>query len=259
MIIKPKNNPQARRNKSEDEVASTSRHPIIYIVGVVGFLMFAYGGYLTQKMLDPAAFPIRKIAVEGEFHHLDAEHLEQVVSSAIHDGFFGVDVADVRQRLLDEPWIFDASVRRVWPDSIRVSITEQQAVARWGEYALLNRFADIFVPEVDSMPRGLVRLDGPLGSEVELLSRYQLIQQRLGEIDLRVAGVRLSERRAWVVEIENGATLMIGRQAIAARLGRFNHAFKQVLKENWSRVALVDLRYTNGFAIREKLLAQENG
>ncbi len=248
---------QAERNPENS--SRRGRHPLLLIVGMFAFLMFAYGGYLIQQLRDPLAFPIRKIAVEGEFHHLTSEHVQRLVSNAVHRGFFGVDVAVVRARILDEPWIFDAAVRRVWPDTIRVSIQEHGAVARWGEYALLNQFADIFVPDSKTIPPSLVILDGPIGTENELLTRYFSIKKSLDKVGLRIARVDLSERRAWAVGLEGGATLMIGRQAVVERLVRFSGVFERVLKENWDGVALVDLRYTNGFAIRERIKSVDNG
>ena len=248
---------QAQRNV--DNAARRQRHPLLFMVGVIGFLMFVYGGFLTQQVLDPEAFPIRKIAVDGEFHQLTAEHVQSVVSKAVLGGFFNVDIAKVRARILDEPWVFDAAVRRVWPDTIRVSIREQAAVARWGEYALLNKFADIFVPDASGIPSNLVVLDGPIGTESEILESYFSMQKKLDEVGLQVGRIHLSERRAWAVDIKDGATLLIGRHAVAERLGRFSRAYEHVLKSNWKRVALVDLRYTNGFAIRESLGVADNG
>jgi cell division protein FtsQ len=257
MMRGEKRTAQAQRNPSPE--TRHRRNPLLFVVGIIAFLMFGSGGYLVQRMFDPSAFPIRKIAVEGEFNHLTAEHVQRLVSNALHGGFFDVNVAVVRARILDEPWILDATVGRVWPDTIRVSIQEQDAVARWGEYALLNRFADIFVPVSNPIPSGLVVLDGPIGTESELLRRYFAIQKSLDKVGLRIARINLSERRAWAIEIEDGATLVMGRRAIAERLSRFNHAFADVLKARWDRVALVDLRYTNGFAIREKAATADNG
>ncbi len=254
---KVKSGAQALRNPAEE--TSRRRDPLLLFVGVLAFLMFAYGGFLTQQLLDPLAYPVSRIAVEGEFQHLTAEHVERVVSGAIVGGFFSVDVADVRRRILDEPWVFDASVRRVWPDTIRVSIEEQHPVARWGEYALLNRYADIFVPDADALPAGLVQLDGPIGTEAEILRRYVAISRQLSVNGLQVAGISLSDRRAWTVSLAHGATLVVGRDAVDARLDRFNRAFEAVLRAHWEHVASVDLRYTNGFAIKEKPGDQDNG
>lgn len=254
---KAKKSVQAECN--QEDSGRRGRHPLLFFIGMLACVMFAYGGYLTQQLRDPSAFPIRKIVVEGEFHHLTSEHVQRLVSNAVHRGFFRTDVAVVRARILDEPWVFDAAVRRIWPDTIRVSIREHGAVARWGEYALLNQFADIFMPDSNTIPPGLVILDGPIGTENELLTRFFSIKGRLDQVGLRIMRINLSERRAWAIDLEGGATLVIGRQAVAERLDRFSRIFERVLKENWDRVALVDLRYTNGFAIREKHELIDNG
>ena len=248
-----------KKHRFREFEVSRRRHPLLLIIGVLAFLMFLYTGFLAQQLFDPLAFPIRKIAVDGEFHHLTAEHMQKVVSNAVHGGFFDVDVASVRAHILDEPWVSDATVRRVWPDMIRVSISEQVAVARWGEYALLNPVADIFVPEASAIPRDLVAFNGPIGTEEEMLQRFFFMRKILHSIGLHVETIRLSERRAWVVELESGATLMIGRHGVDERLVRFSRAFEHVLKDNWAQIALVDLRYTNGFSIREKVSEIDNG
>jgi cell division protein FtsQ len=257
MIFNAQNKAQAKRTVTADE--PQRRPPLFYVVSIFAFLMFAYGGYLTQKIFDPDAFPIRKIAVDGEFQQIAPEHLQTLVSKAIHGGFFDVDVARIRTHILDDPWIFDASVRRVWPDTIRVSIHEQVAIARWGEYGLLNRHADIFVPNADSLPSDLVVLDGPIGTEAELLERYNSAQKRLARVGLTISHMALSDRRAWLLKISHGATLVVGRNSLDSRLDRFGRAFERVLKDNWTKVESIDLRYTNGFAIREKKLDPGNG
>ncbi|MFT4561583.1 MAG: cell division protein FtsQ [Gammaproteobacteria bacterium] len=257
MIFNSQTKAQAKRTVTEDE--PRKRPPLFYAVSIFAFLMFAYGGYLTQQIFDPDAFPIRRIAVDGEFRQITPEHVQALVSNAIHGGFFDVDVARVRTRILDHPWIFDTSVRRVWPDTIRVSIHEQVAVARWGEYGLLNRHADIFVPNTESPPFDLVVLDGPIGTEAELLTRYITAQERLSEVGLTISHMELSDRRAWVLKISHGATLVVGRNSLDSRLDRFGRAFRRVLKENWTKVESIDLRYTNGFAIREKKTDADNG
>jgi cell division protein FtsQ len=257
MIFNAHTKAQAKRTLPSDE--PRRRPPLFYAVSFLAFLMFAYGGYLTQKIFDPEAFPIRKIAVDGEFQQITPEEVQTFVSNAIHGSFFDVDVAHIRTQILDHPWIFDASVRRVWPDTIRVSIHEQIAIARWGEYGLLNRQADIFVPDADSLPPDLVVLDGPIGSEAELLARYNSAQERLAHVGLTISHMSLSDRRAWVLKISHGATLVVGRNSLDSRLDRFGRAFERVLKDNWMKVESIDLRYTNGFAIREKKSDPSNG
>ncbi len=205
--------------------------------------------WTAVALSDPAALPIRKVLVEGEFTHLDPAVLQQAVVESVDAGFFGVDVAGIRSRLLDEPWIRGATIRRVWPDALHVSVVEQAPVARWGASAMLNEVGDVFAPAPDDFPHGLVRLDGPLGSEVEVLDRYRYVARQLAQVGIGVTAVTLSARHAWSVDTADGKQLVLGRSALEERLARFLFGYRRGLNEIWQQVGRVDLRYTNGFAV----------
>ena len=222
-----------------------------------GFVLAAVllGPRLLSTWVKPDDFPIRKVKVDGDFRYLASEQIESLVSSAVRGGFFEVDVQKIRARILQEPWVLDATVVRAWPDAIRVSIREQRPVARWGEESLLSAQYRVFKPSNKRLPEGLAVLKGPPGSEPEVWSTYQQVQTALGPLGLKAAAVELSERRAWRVTLTDGATLILGRHFVAERLERFARAWPTVLEPNWARVASLDLRYTNGFAVRPRVAA----
>ena len=78
---------------------------------------------------------------------------------------------------------------------------------------------------------------------------------RSDPIALKVAELELSERRAWRVTLADGAVLILGRHFVGERLERFARAWPTALEPNWTRVASLDLRYTNGFAVRPRASA----
>jgi cell division protein FtsQ len=197
--------------------------------------------------------------VEGEFKHLTTEHVQRAVVGAVHAGFFGVDVTDIRRLLQDEAWIRDANVSRMWPDGLHVTIVEQIPVARWGDYGLLNERADIFVPAAEDLPRDLVQLNGPLGSEQEVLERFAYIRDELATIGLKAVALSLSDRRAWTITTEGGREILLGRRSLEERLARFKWGYTKGLNAAWERIGHVDMRYTNGFAVGERGSARRNG
>ena len=209
-------------------------------------------GYVLQSLLGPGSHPIRKVSVEGDFRYLTPGYIQSLVADSLHGGFFDVDVQMIRGRLLEEPWIFEATVERMWPDVLRVAIVEQVPTARWGPHALLNAAADVYAPAQSSIPTGLPTLNGPIGSEVEVLARYREIAAQLRALPLEVATVSLSERGAWTVGLRDQTQLVIGRRNIEQRIARFTAVFEPWLKPQWSNIATVDLRYTNGFAVQER-------
>lgn len=206
-------------------------------------------GWVVMQLRDPAALPIRRVQIEGEFIHLNPDHLQRVVVATVDAGFFGVDVARIRQRLLDEPWIRDATIRRVWPETLRVSIVEQVPVARWDETSLLNEAGEIFTPPTSSIPQQLALLSGPPGSEGEVLERFRAWSARLHGLGLHLQQLRLSARHAWTLFLDDGREIELGRREFSSRLDRFVHAYAAGLRDVWERIGRVDLRYTNGVAV----------
>jgi cell division protein FtsQ len=174
----------------------------------------------------------------------------------LNGGFFQVDVQTIREQLLEEPWIAEAAVERQWPDVIRVAIKEQVPAARWGENALLNSAADVFAPNRASLPDALPRLRGPVGAEAEVLDAYRQMVVQLRKIGLEVGAVSLSQRGAWTITLRDDTELILGRHDIWSRLNRFCLSFDRFLKANWSRIAKIDLRFTNGFSVTERMLAE---
>jgi cell division protein FtsQ len=215
--------------------------------------------WLARELSDPAALPIRRVMVEGEFKHLTTEHVQHAVADAVHAGFFGVDVTDIRDLLQNEAWIREANVSRMWPDGLHVTIVEQIPVARWGDYGLLNERADVFVPTTEDLPRDLVQLNGPLGSEQEVLERFGYIREQLADIGLKPVGLALSDRRAWTVTVEGGREILLGRRDLEERLARFKWGYSKGLNAAWERIGHVDMRYTNGFAVGERGSVRRNG
>lgn len=215
--------------------------------------------WLAHELSNPAALPIRRVMVEGEFKHLTTEHVQRAVAGAVEGGFFGVDVEEIRRQLLNQAWIKEANVSRVWPDGLHVTIVEQVPVARWGDYGLLNARADIFVPAPEDLPKELVQLTGPLGSEQEVLERFGFIKQELAGVGLVPVALGLSDRRAWTVTTEGGHEILLGRRDLEERLARFKWGYTRGLNAAWDRIGHVDMRYTNGFAVGERATALRNG
>jgi cell division protein FtsQ len=248
-MIRATHRVQASRPREEDRSPLQLR--VVAALGLLIALLIGLG-YLAQSIRSETGYPIRTVAVEGDFRFLTPTYVQSLVTKAMRGGFFQLNVQIIQDQLLAEPWIAAATVERVWPDVIRVAIKEQVPAAQWGENALLNAAADIFAPNPGSIPEGLPRLNGPVGSESEVLESYGRIAEQLDELGLKVSVVSLSGRGAWTVTLSDDAQLILGRHDVARRLARFRAAFAPLLKPEWARIEVVDLRFTNGFAVTER-------
>ena len=97
-------------------------------------------------------------------------------------------------------------------------------------------------------------LTGPAGTSAELLGRYSDFVQVLKPTGRRPEQVVLSPRLAWLLKLEDGMQIELGREQakapISVRLQRFVEHYPVVTDTRRARPVAVDMRYPNGFALR---------
>jgi len=212
--------------------------------GVIACCLAA--GWLLMFALDR---PVRHVLVEGAFQRVSPPEIESAVAEVVRGGLASVDLRRVRKHIESIDWVDSAVVQRRWPDAIRVVIVEQVAAARWNDTGLLNARGDLFIRNARYVPPELPLLEGPEGSEGAVAQLYLDAQGRLLEAGLRLNGVRLDERGAWELRLENGVFVKLGRQAVTDRLERFIALASPLVAKRLAEVAYVDMRYTNGFSV----------
>lgn len=214
---------------------------VLLLVGMV-----ATGWYLAQ----PQTLPIKRVNIEGEFVQLSRGELQQLVTSELHGGFFSMDVAALRDAVTANPWVRDVSVQRVWPDTLQVSVREQTAMARWRDSGLVNSQGHYFQPDMSTAPANLPILQGPAETQAQLTRRLQQLQEAISSLDMRVSTLSLSERRAWSFTTDSGLEVVLGREDFDKRLERFAELVPANLGDRLGQASYIDMRYTNGFAVR---------
>lgn len=244
-----------RSSKANRHRQTFARGKRIWLLRIMGGLVIGAGIlYLTQlgasSLLDPAALPYRSVTIEGSFRHIDPAAVRATVAPYLGAGFFGVDVDDVQHALLDMPWIDNATVRRIWPDEIRITVYEQTPVAHWGDKGLLNSTSKLFIPESSGEVGELPHLQGPAGSESYVMESYRAMSEVLKPYDLAITTLVLDERRAWHLSLDNHVKLVLGRHSTMDRLQRFVRFYPAVLAGRAKVIDEIDLRYTNGFVVR---------
>ena len=224
---------------------------------MIGFLaVFGCIGLMTWvagMMADPATLPIKAVKVEGEVRYLSTETLERLVAENIDGGFFTLDVEKVRRAVMKAPWVREATVRKLWPDTLYVKIKAQNAIVRWGEGGFLNHKGELFEPEDTTQPDGLITLTGPAGTQRLVFEKYRTLMGLLNPQKRTVAWVKLNNRRGWRFKINNGPTVIVGRKDVDERLWKYVKNVEGFLGQKIKNIAQVDLRYSNGFTVHEQV------
>jgi cell division protein FtsQ len=216
------------------------------LVGIAVFV-FAIAGLLL--LLRSPLFPVTQIELTHALGNTTREEIEAVARAHIRGNFFALAPALVRAALEALPWVRRASVRRVWPDAMEVTLEEHVPLARWGERGLVNTYGERFGARSDA---ALPVFLGPAGTEREVTQRYARFARVLAPLGASLERVVLSERGAWQLRLDSGLHMMLGRDAdgAEARLLRFVEAYAPTLGRIGRNHEYVDLRYPNGFALR---------
>ena len=221
---------------------------LVMVAGVVAAV-----GWTAEKVVQPDILPLRSVQVDGEFVHVTPAEIRGVMMRFADQGFVYVDTEAVRKEIELLPWVKAANVYRVWPDSLRVTVTEQQAVARWEKGGLVNSGGELFAPSLASYPANLPLFQGPEAMQGMMMRRYGEMQRVLAPLHLSVVRLEMDPRHAWRLALNNGMVLVLGHQEEShERLLRFVHTYNGVLAARADQIEQIDLRYTNGFAVRWK-------
>jgi cell division protein FtsQ len=201
----------------------------------------------VRLMLDQ---PVERVAISGRFQRVQPLDIEKAVRGAVgRQGMVGVDLETIARAVQQIPWVDRASVARSWPKGLHVQVVEQTPVARWGESGLVNTRGEVFVHDARHIPAELPELVGPPGYEALMTERFKLAQPRLVEAGLRLTQMKLDDRGAWELSLDNGVTLRLGRSVVDERFDRFMAAAARIVTSRATEISYVDMRYSNGFAI----------
>lgn len=219
----------------------------MYAFGLLTLATFVL--LLTDTVLRPESFAVRKLSFEGEFQHVDQQALTAAVMESVRGNFFLLNLDNIRERVRTVPWVHAVTVRRHWPDGVHIRFSEQQLVARWGKNGWVNAQGEHVLLEKREGPTGLPVLTGPDGMQQRLLEHYRSLNAILAPVQLQVVALTLSDRHSWNIVLHNGLVLTLGREAPEPKVERFARVYPRALAAQVARAKRVDLRYTNGFSV----------
>jgi len=224
---------------------------IANLLYAVAFMLALYAGVVVIAQLP--VFPLREVRVLGEVNFTARADLEALVAKELRGNFFTVDLARVRKAFETLPWTRRADLRRQWPDRLEVRLEEHVPLARWGTLGLVNTQGEVFSATYEGELPVFV---GPAGSAKEMAIQYAYFRKSLEPLGRAPARVSVSARRAWTLTLDSGLTLELGRADPEDRLARFVQNYAQAAALLGRRMQHVDLRYSNGFAVRVPELAR---
>ncbi|NIF33174.1 cell division protein FtsQ [Enterobacter sp. Cy-643] len=246
------------RNRAEENASSRrsngSRLAGMIFLCAVLLSVFIGGWIVVGWMEDAQRLPLSRLVVTGERHYTRNDDIRQSILALGPPGtFMTQDVNIIQQQIERLPWIKQASVRKQWPDELKIHLVEYVPIARWNDQHMVDAEGNSFsVPAERTSKQTLPMLSGPEGSENEVLQGFRDMGVVLAKDKFTLKQAAMTARRSWQLTLNNGIKLNLGRGDTMKRLDRFVELYpvlQQQAQADNKRISYVDLRYDSGAAV----------
>jgi len=247
------------RNREEELPSSSRRSNGTRLAGIVFLLTVLCTIFVSVWMVlgwmdDAQRLPLSKLVVTGERHYTRNDDIRQSILALGAPGtFMTQDVNIIQSQIERLSWIKQASVRKQWPDELKIHLVEFVPIARWNDQHMVDAQGNSFsVPAARTSQQVLPMLYGPEGSESEVLQEFRNMGQILAKDKFTLKEAAMTARRSWQLTLNNDIKLNLGRGDTMKRLARFVELYPVLQQQGQTegkRITYVDLRYDSGAAV----------
>ena len=240
---------------------------------IIGSLTFLYFLFLCYSWITSHShFTLKNVVLEvmnTDNPNVDAQEIQQAIKTTLNGTILSTDLEMMVEQILDNPWVEQVVVRRVWPDTIVLRLQERRIIALWNNEHLISELGEVTnIPVSDfrkvekKLGCYLIKIEGPKNFLSKIVARAEIANNLLTTINKKLLHLRLTEQFSWEAKTTGGMTFRFGgddlRGPMHYRLENFTKSYSNLANKlaekgiGSTQIQYVDLRYAKGFAIRTK-------
>lgn len=209
--------------------------------GLYGMVLGGHTRTVAEATTSAIGFSINNVKVSGNVQTSEIDILQQLGLDG-SSSVISLSAAEARDKLIALPWVENAEVRKVYPDTVEIKLSERTAFAIWqhgDDLSLIEKDGKVIAPLRDNKFASLPLFVGE-GAEVEAaafeeqLSNWPDLQKRV------TAYMRIGDRR-WDLRMDNGVVVRLPEENLARAMHTLStlEQDQQVLERD---IETVDLR-----------------
>lgn len=235
---------------------SEPRRRLPLVAGFVLFLMTVLG---IDHVIRSGYFTIQKVVIDSPLLVISQGSIERETWRKISGNYLNVDLKTIETALENQPGVYQAVVRRVWPDTLSISVIETQVIAEYRQFdqseeKVERQFINL-PPQNGFSFRPLLR--GPERYQAIVVDTFHEIFSLLAIVNLEPRSLSVGHSGQWELELrlpdlksENTFRVYLGRDQIVEKIERFVLSFEAASSHKAGLISKVDMRYDNGFAVQ---------
>lgn len=218
------------------------------LLSALAGMLLAGGAAATTHALVERDTSLRQIVLAQTPIRVEPQVVRDIVAPHAEDGFARLNLVTLRHELEALAWVARAEVRRDWPDRVVVTLHEHEPIAALPNAQFLMRNGTVAQIE-DFEGAGLPRLDVDAADARVAYAAYRDLEAALAGSSLQPEVLKRTRRGSWTLLDQGGVAFRLGKGDPAQQAERLKQAVMPALTGRLHRVAYVDLRYGNGFAV----------
>jgi cell division protein FtsQ len=240
----------------------------------VALSVLLLGAAALFRLAQQPKFQLKRVEVRGDLRYVTATSVRTALAGRLRGNYFTMRLEDTRRMFETVPWVAAASVRRVWPDGLLVTLTEHRALGVWGDGRLLSDRGELFVanPDEAEVYGQLPEFSGPVSAAKDAARRYYELSAQFSPLSLHIAAIEISDRKAWSLRLTpdlredskqaNDLYVELGRDRaelpLGERVAQVIAAYPLVVAQIGGVPMRIDARYPNGLAASSSTKAMKS-
>jgi cell division protein FtsQ len=223
---------------------------------VYGIVKGEHGPAIVSAIKDTAdaganamGMRIATVSLSGQ-RQVSREEIFAAAGVTDHSSLLFLDVADARAKLEAIPWIAEATVRKLYPDRLQITVTEREPFALWQQQGKIKVIAADGTVLAEKVEPRLASLSFVVGNGAAVRARdFLAVLDKYPSIrDSVRASIYVAERR-WNLRLKNGVDVRLPETDIEGALATLVRLDRE--KSLLSRdITAVDLRLADRLTVR---------
>ena len=199
---------------------------IFYNKVTTNFKFYKFTNMMNETLIKNG-FLIENIHITGN-NILTKEDILSSFQDLKNKNIFNIDLLQIHRILLLNKWIKDLEIKRILPNTIKIKITEQKAIAIWqtksGNKLITQKGNVILVKKVNDFKNQLPIINGAEANQ-NTLKILKILKQN-PQLYERIWSISYIGKRRWDIRFKEGLKILLPKDDIEKAWLRIQHLQK---------------------------------
>tara|TARA_B100001057_G_scaffold105905_1_gene103514 strand:- start:214 stop:858 length:645 start_codon:yes stop_codon:yes gene_type:complete len=212
------------------------KYIFLFIFGILIFIT-----YNSQFLF----YPIDEIVITSKNKEYNQKKINSYIDSLYGKNLLTIDIDEIQKNIISDSWIRDAEIAKSFPSKLTINIIQHIPIAIYNSKIITSNGILIKslvlqenIPKIDDYSNDIESANNILSTSLK----------NLDKINLRVNKIVIYHS---LIKIYASNILLISdKEKFEKNLKRLISSFKEINQIYGKKIISIDMRYSNGFAIK---------